>query len=231
VIYFPFQRRYDLGRELLKWIAIITMTIDHIGLILYPEYKVLRYIGRLAFPLFAYLLILGMESTRNVMNYFLRLFSFALISQVPFYLALGKLPWEFLNIFFSLSLGVIFVYFLDEGKYLSFLPLLASYLLPVDHGIYGIAVIFCLYILRKNEKIGSIVFLLIAILGSFDNQWNLTYGYFGLLALPIILLHNDERFPFNEIGEKIGYSIWRKYFFYFYYPLHLLIIYYIKIKL
>ena len=86
VMYFPFQRRYDLGRELLKWIAIVTMTIDHIGLILYPEYIVLRYIGRLAFPLFAYLLILGMESTRSVMKYFLRLFSFALISQTPFYI-------------------------------------------------------------------------------------------------------------------------------------------------
>jgi hypothetical protein len=230
-MYFPFQRRYDLGRELLKWIAIVTMTVDHIGLILYPEYIVFRYIGRLAFPLFAYLLILGMESTRNVLNYFLRLFSFALISQVPFYLALGKLPLEFLNIFFSLSLGVIFVYFLDEGIYLSFLPLLASYLLPVDHGIYGIAVIFCLYAVRKNEKIGSILFLLIVILASFDRQWNPTYSYFSLLALPIILLHNDDRFPFNKIGEKMGHSIWRKYFFYFYYPLHLLIIYYMKIKL
>ena len=57
---------FDFGRELLKWIAIITMTVDHVGAVLYPEFEFLRWIGRLAFPLFAYLLILGMENTRNL---------------------------------------------------------------------------------------------------------------------------------------------------------------------
>jgi len=75
-----YQGGFDLGREILKWIAIITMTIDHIGAILFPEFEVLRVIGRLSFPLFAYLLILGMENTRNIRNYFTRLFIFALIN-------------------------------------------------------------------------------------------------------------------------------------------------------
>jgi hypothetical protein len=170
-----------------------------------------------------------MESTRNLKNYFLRLFSFALISQVPFSLALGILPWEFLNIFFTLSLGFIFLYFLEQGRYLAILPMVASALLPVDHGVYGVSVIFCFYIFRRNMRTGSILFLLVAILGSVDEQWNLTYSYLGLLALPIIFLHNDGRFPFNIMGEKTGLSIWRKYFFYFYYPFHLLLLYFMKI--
>ncbi|MDH5691126.1 MAG: conjugal transfer protein TraX, partial [Candidatus Bathyarchaeota archaeon] len=65
-----YLQSFDFGRELLKWIAIITMTVDHVGAILYPEFTVLRFIGRLSFPLFAYLLILGMENTRNIRNYF-----------------------------------------------------------------------------------------------------------------------------------------------------------------
>jgi hypothetical protein len=227
----PFNRNYDLGRELLKWIAIATMTIDHAGMILYPEYPGLRYVGRLAFPLFAYLLVLGMESTRNVRNYFFRLFYFALISQVPFYFALGLQPWELLNIFFSLSLGVIFIYYLEKGKYLSFLPLMASVLLPVDHGIYGLIMIFCFYILRRNRGTGIFLFFLVVLFYSFYAVRHMTYGYFGILALPIVLLHNDGLFPFNKIGERAGNSILRKYFFYIYYPSHLIMLHFLKIEL
>ncbi|MEJ2240562.1 MAG: TraX family protein [Candidatus Bathyarchaeota archaeon] len=81
---------FDWGREFLKWIAIITMTIDHIGAVLYPQLQILRIIGRISFPLFAYLLVLGMETTHNIRNYFIRLFTFAFISQIPFSLAVGK---------------------------------------------------------------------------------------------------------------------------------------------
>jgi len=103
--------QYDRGREMLKWIALITMTIDHIGAVSYPENSVLRMIGRLSFPLFSYLLVLGLESTRNVKRYFARLLIFAFASQVPFYLAFGREPFESLNVFFTLSSGLFFIYF------------------------------------------------------------------------------------------------------------------------
>ena len=91
---------YDYGRELLKWIAIITMTVDHIGAVLYPDYTFLRWIGRLSFPLFAYLLILGIRNTSDIKKYFIRPFIFALISQIPFFLAIDVGPFDHLNIFF-----------------------------------------------------------------------------------------------------------------------------------
>ena len=219
------QRGYDLGRESLKWLAIVTMTIDHVGVVLYPENIVLRYIGRLSFPLIAYLLILGLESTRNVKNYFTRLLLFALISQVPFYLARGALPWEYLNIFFTLSLGVLFIYFFERNNYLFLLPLLASAVLPLDFDGYGVAMIGCFYALRKNKHMGIILFILLNLFIFFD----LPYQSLALLALPLILLHNDGRFPFNKISAKTDHPLWRKYFFYVYYPLNLLVLYFLKI--
>ncbi len=59
------MRKFDFGRELLKIIAIVTMVSDHIGKILYPELLLLQIIGRLSFPIFAYLIALGIESSKG----------------------------------------------------------------------------------------------------------------------------------------------------------------------
>ncbi len=218
------QRRYDLGRELLKWLAIVTMTIDHAGAALYPEHPVLRYIGRLSYPLFAYLLVLGLESTRNTKNYISRLLLFALISQVPFDLAFGVQPWEHMNIFFTLSSGAFFIYSYEKNSYLSLLPLVASAVLPFDYGIYGILAIGCFYFLRRNRELGVALFILLNLL--FLPVWS--YQFFALFSLPLILLHNEGWIVFKKIGEKADYPLWRKYFFYVYYPLHLLVFYFLK---
>ena len=219
------QRSYDFGREILKWLAIVTMTIDHTGAVLYPEYVALRIIGRLSFPLFAYLLVLGLESTRNVKNYFTRLFLFALVSQIPFYLALGVQPWEHLNIFFTLSSGVLFIEFYRKNNFLMILPLAASALLPFDYGIYGIMAVCCFYFLRRNRTLGAAFFLLLNLIFLAVSS----IQFLSLLALPLILLHNDGRFVISGIGKKTGYSWWRKYFFYFYYPIHLTALYFLRV--
>ena len=95
-------RKFDFGRELLKIIAIVTMVIDHVGHILYPDLLFLQMIGRLAFPIFAYLIVLGVESTKKPVKYMVTLLVFAIISQVPYYLAFDIQPFERLNILFSL---------------------------------------------------------------------------------------------------------------------------------
>jgi hypothetical protein len=219
-------RRFDSGRELLKWIAIITMTVDHVGAVLYPEVSVLRFVGRLSFPLFAYLLILGMESTRNVRNYFARLFIFALISQVPFFLAVDYGPFEYLNIFFTLSFGLMFIYFFRKGSVFAFAPLVASFVLPFDYGIYGIAMIGCMYILKENTRFGvfSLVLLNVLFLVPFNSQ------FLSVAAIPLILLHkNGLLTAARESSENFAMPLWRKYFFYVYYPLHLTLLYIIKL--
>ena len=71
----------------LKCIAIISMLIDHIGMVLFPEQLIFRMIGRLAFPIFAYVLVEGFFYTKNINKYLLRLGVFAIVSEVPFDLA------------------------------------------------------------------------------------------------------------------------------------------------
>jgi len=222
------EGRFDRGRETLKWIALITMTIDHIGATLYPENSVLRLIGRLSFPLFCYLLVLGLESTRNVKRYFARLFIFAFISQVPFYLALGLEPFESLNIFFTLSSGLIFIYsFKIRNILLALLPLFASVVLNFDYGIYGIMSIGCMQLLMNDTELGVISFLVLNLV--FLPVW--PAQFLSLFALPVILLQkrwntvNADR----KVDAKTGYPWWKKYFFYVYYPLHLTILYFVRI--
>jgi len=211
---------------LLKWIAIITMTVDHVGAMLYPEFTVLRFIGRLSFPLFAYLLILGMENTRNVRNYFIRLFIFALISQVPFFLALGFEPFGYLNIFFTLSFGLLFIYFFKKSSVFVFVPVFASLVLPFDYGIYGIAMIGCMYILKENTKFGVVSLVLLNTL--FLVPWSIQF--LSISAIPLIVLHKNGSLNITkETTEEVTIPLWRKYFFYVYYPLHLALLYVIKL--
>ncbi len=216
---------FDLGRELLKWIAIVTMAVDHVGAILYPDLTILRMIGRLSFPLFAYLLILGMESTHNIRNYFIRLFLFSFISQVPFVLALEFDPFEYFNIFFTLSSGLAFVYFFKKTSPIALVPVLASFVLPFDYGIYGIAIIGCMQILKEDTRFGVAALVLLNAL--FLVPWNIQF--LSLAALPLILLHKTGYLKIER--EKNGENscpLTRKYFFYIFYPLHLALLYLIK---
>lgn len=217
---------FDLGRELLKWIAIITMTVDHVGVIFYPEFTFLRFIGRFSFPLFAYLLILGIENTRNIRYYFTRLFIFALISQVPFFLALDYGPFDSLNIFFTLSSGLLFVYFFKKSSVFVLVPVFASLVLPFDYGIYGIAMIGCIFILKENTKFGVVSLVLLNTL--FLVPWNIQF--LSIAAIPFIVLHKNGSLNITrETTEEFTIPLWRKYFFYVYYPLHLALLYIIKL--
>jgi hypothetical protein len=221
-----FLQGFDFGRELLKWVAIITMTVDHVGVILYPEFEVLRLIGRLSFPLFAYLLIVGSETTRNVRNYFIRLFVFALISQVPFFLALDYGPFDSLNIFFTLSAGLLFIHFFKKTSLLVLGPVVAALVLPFDYSIYGIAVIGSMYILKENTKLG--VAALIMLNALFLVPWNIQF--LSISTIPLIVLHKNGSLKITrETTEGFKIPLWRKYFFYVYYPLHLTLLYAIKL--
>lgn len=101
----------------LKWIAIVTMVIDHMGAILYPTEMVFRYIGRISFPIFCFLLVEGFCHTHDIFGYMARLGAFALMSEIPYDLAFNGEVLEFThqNVFFTLLLGVILMYVLEKG--------------------------------------------------------------------------------------------------------------------
>ncbi|MCJ7635714.1 conjugal transfer protein TraX [Candidatus Bathyarchaeota archaeon] len=212
-----------MGRELLKWFALITMTIDHLGAVFFPNDIGLRIIGRVSFPLYCYLLVLGLESSKkNPKTYFARLFTFALISQVPYFLAFNYQPLEVFNIFFTLSLGLISLL----HPLLILLGVLIAEILRFDYGAYGIALIGGMYVLQKNKRNGVICLI---ILNAFSILlWDIQI--FSLLALPIILFYQEVYLKFERKTQRnIPYPAWRQYFFYVYYPLHLSVISILKI--
>lgn len=102
----------------LKTIAIITMFADHIGYAIFGHFSCFNYIGRIAFPIFAFQISEGYIHTKNLKKYSFRLFIFALISQIPFMLFHSIISSDFyLNIFFTLLLGLSCIYIYDKSKY------------------------------------------------------------------------------------------------------------------
>lgn len=202
----------------LKCVAIITMVIDHVGAVLFPEQIILRCIGRVSFPIFCFLLVEGYFHTRDVHKYMIRLGIFALISEIPYDLAFRNTLLEFTrqNVFFTLLAGVVMMYAIrrtnQAGIKIIYLMLAmwAAQMLGSDYGAKGILLIGLYYFLRDNSRAKIILGAL----------WNFTWsssvqGYGAMASLPIMLYN----------GKK-GKSM--KYIFYVFYPVHLLILYFIS---
>lgn len=197
--------------DILKWIAVITMTIDHVGYA-FALGETYRQIGRLAFPIFAFLIAQGMINTRNTKKYLLRLWLFALISQIPATLLFDSLT---LNVLFVFAAGVALCHF---G--LMYLPLYIALaiLIPVDYGWWGMTLVPLFYWLRNNH---CLAFAAIAMLLYFYVQqkgWATQhYAVFGLtIALISTYLPNIKPIKFLQMN---------KYVFYWFYPVHLFVLF------
>lgn len=222
------NKAFGLTGNQLKLIAIVLMTIDHIGAYLLPQYVILRYIGRLAMPIFAWMIAEGCHYTKNRFRYLLTMLGFAAVRQVVYFVFLESLNQCILVTF---SLSIILIYVMDhaskKGDFLSLCLMGGVFvavayicvLLPgdlpgtdfrVDYGLCGVLLPVFVYMGRtKQEKL----LLMAAGLSVLAN----TSGKIQWFALPSVLLlalYNGQR------GKK---SL--KYLFYIYYPLHLAVIY------
>ncbi len=215
----------------IKILAVVFMTIDHIGFFFFPEAWAWRAVGRLAFPIFAFTVANAFFHTGSRGKYLLRLLLLAVLCQVPFWL---YEPSGFLNIFFTLGLGFALIWLYDAaagGKIFSLAGLLliaAAVLFAqwgkdglglVQYGGYGPALIFLFYqsLSRRRGRtllwIGIPLITAAAAMAEFllsgaSLHWSLL-TLAAALSLPFLLAYNGER------GKS-----W-KYFFYLYYPLHL----------
>jgi hypothetical protein len=123
-----------LSGNALKLIALLTMTVDHIGYILFPSVLWLRIVGRLAFPIYAFLIAEGCRHTKRLGNYFITMAGFALFCQVVSFLATGSL-YQCILVTFTLSIGIYWLFALGRTKTLPvqvallFLGLAAAYFL------------------------------------------------------------------------------------------------------
>ena len=107
---------FDLTSNQLKLLAIVSMVVDHTGAVLFPQYRLLRLIGRAAFPIYVFLLVEGFFHTHSRPKYLLRLSVFALISEVPFDLALYSQAFNGYrcNVFFTLAIGMVLMMLADK---------------------------------------------------------------------------------------------------------------------
>ena len=176
-----------LSSASLKLIAIATMAIDHIGMLFFPEQLLLRVIGRLSFPLFAFLVAEGFLKTSDARKYLFRLLTFAVISQLPYMLfiqAAGVLYIR-LNIFFTLAVGLFAFILLKRFSLWLSIPslvgmLLVSYYLPFDYGPYGVLLILASGLLLSFRSVGSFSLFLLHLTET------LLSSFTGLLSIQLL---------------------------------------------
>lgn len=239
----------------LKMIAVVTMLIDHAAAVVlwrllsssgisqvvdtnwetfHMIYRIMRCVGRMAFPIYCYLLVEGFFHSKNLWKYAKRLFVFALISEIPFDLAFNHTVLEFSynNVFWTLGIGLIMMmslqwiekkavitaqrvfmqYFLYLLKAIACMSIvlcamgLADFVFRTDYGAAGVAAIACMYFLRSNPVWGfGVAVVLLGLLSS-------PTEIFALLMLIPLYFYNGTR------GKQL------KYFFYVFYPAHLVLL-------
>ena len=206
----------------LKIIAVLSMVTDHCANYLLDgntwAYEVMRCFGRVAFPVFAFLVAEGFAHTRNRMRYFLSLLLFAVISEVPWYLLNGMDGTH--NVMFTLALGVAALAVFERLQKHGALAIAAILLVALsaeisglDYGWHGIVEILVFHLFRSKKYCQSTRLLQLAFAFPFMSH----YGIIGaLLACFIIFLYNGTR---GIIHGKVA-----KYGFYAIYPVHLIII-------
>lgn len=230
----------------LKIIAVVTMMIDHIGaalieigilriydpirlqvilgtetgMIWYRADMIFRGIGRISFPIFCFLLVEGFVHTKNLKKYTIQMFLFAILSEIPFDLAFHHRPFYegAQNVFFTLGIGLLVLYGLRRYQFHEVKRLFiaaagcaAAFVLKTDYDIFGIFLIMVLYLLRERKALQSLTGGLMMI---FE-----TYAFYcsGVLAFIPIWYYNGTRGKLNP-----------KYYFYWFYPVHLLFLYLLR---
>lgn len=225
--------RRGLSWEALRIIACLTMLIDHTGAIFFPRLRLLRIIGRLAFPIFCYQLSEGLYYTRSPGKYLGRLCIGALIAEIPYDLALWDcITFARQSVMVTLVLGFIALYSLrDSGRpWLGLLIVPACYYLAewlhTDYHGNGVLLVLAFGIARvlPHRRLWELVLAGIACwyIGGFRVTFlgmRIPVEMFGLLSLPLIWLENGRRQWKNKAATI---------FFYGFYPAHLLILYLIN---
>lgn len=210
----------------LKLIAAFTMLLDHAGILLFPRVQLFRILGRLAYPIFAYMIAEGCRYTRNKLRYFLMVFGLGAACQIVYYVFSGD---TYLNILLTFSLSILLIYALQAmhqaqtwqkealWSVLFCAGFLAVYalnrILTIDYGFWGVMTpVFASFaFIRKFPHWASVLLLgtgLVLLAAEYGGM-----QYYALLSLPLLLLYSGKRGKANL-----------KYFFYIFYPVHLVVL-------
>ena len=221
----------------LKLIAMLAMLTDHVGMVLFPDQIWLRCVGRLAFPIFAFQIAEGYQKTHDKTKYALRLFLFALLSEIPFDLMISGQPffWGKQNVLWTFLLGLFIIHITSEihahmrepivrltaifcAALLSFS---AAQLLHSDYGGLGVLMVFLFYVLRNRDRGIQTLFILTVnylIGGAGISIWGAEFPMqlLGTAAMLPICLYKGEHGPHGKVWTWFCYA---------FYPLHLIILF------
>ena len=228
-----------LSGNALKLLAAAMMVMDHVGLMFFPQVALFRIIGRLSMPIFAFFIAEGCRYTRSRKRYFATVFGLGAVCQLVYYLAMGD---TYMNILITFSLSILVIYALQDLKdalaqlekppriratvELVLAVALVWFLnrkFTIDYGFWGCMLPVWASLLHAREAYG------VGILGKLDNSrvhalamvpgllliWanGNPVQIYSLLAIPLLLCYNDKR----------G-NVRFKYWFYLFYPLHLVLL-------
>ena len=223
------NKKLSLNMNQLKTIAVVFMLIDHLAYVMiergigfggnwYQIDRVMRSMGRIAFPIFCFTIVEGFRRTSDAGAYLKRLIIFALISEIPFDLAFrGSIfDMSFQNVFWTLAFGLAAMMIYDDSFMAGWkktLGLLACFFVPhlfhTDYSIYGVLTIFVMYLFRKEPVLSCLAGYIVLLLQTTAEKW----AIFGFL---LILLYNGKRGKGN------------KFIYYIFYPAHLLLLVILK---
>lgn len=227
-----------LSRNTLKFIAIIAMLIDHIGYIFLKSssfYPITEFIGMFTFPIMAFFLVEGHKYTKNYKSYLKRMIISALIAFIPVGLAFN-IPIILNNsIFFTLTIGLLLIHSLETDKSknniaIELLSVLICSIITIfsDWGFIGIILIYLFYKFQTKPYKAILIFYPLALSYillnspfSIEYLKSLAVEFSGIfLVIPLLMLYENK---------KIKESKFIQYFFYAFYPIHLLILYLINL--
>lgn len=241
------SKRFGLSHSSLQIIAMSCMLCDHVCTVFMNQYKWMNCVGRLAFPIYCFLLVQGYFHTHDCSKYMIRLFMFGLLSEIPFNLAFGwNISYMYQNVMWTLLIGLLCVAAIDKVRDIDTLDKIVECFLILcivftgyklgeifhtDYGGCGVLQILVFYVLHKRSVLNSVLQVIClyyingVLLGGrviylFGNI--IIIQLFALLALPIIWCYNGDK------GITHRYYKWCAYGFY---PVHLLILHIIRSSL
>lgn len=237
------MNKLEISSFTLHLLAMSLMFCDHLWASIIPGAMWLNYIGRIAFPIFAYMLIEGFYLTKDLKKYMLRILVFALISEIPFNLIAGAdffYPF-YQNVLWNFLISLLCISIIEKIKRknnliltiltivtISFLGFIVATFLMVDYYGYGVLMVMVFYVFKGRKwwqillQIICMFYINVILLGGRTIPINLfglliefpTQG-FAMLAFIPILLYRGKQGPYNKTI---------KYLYYSFYPLHLLIL-------
>lgn len=237
------KRRLDLTSFSLHILAMAFMLCDHLWATVIPGNEWLTCVGRIAFPIFAFMIVEGYFHTKKLKNYVLRLLIFAVLSEVPFNLMSGGSMFNPLhqNVLWTFLIGLGLIHLIERAKHkraiwmwlVTVVAILVGLLVAlfgmVDYAYYGVLMMLVFYLFRGRRWwcfVGQLIcmwYINVEMMGGmvypielFGREWIIHQQGFALLALIPIWLYHGKQGLYNKV---------LKYTYYAFYPVHLLLLY------